>query len=229
VETPQVFANGDSLSKALATQIAADPRAVAILAQFGQTPESFANFFADFIKMVPLAIISPQELKNSAEVMQTFRNFGEVSLNGMDVSLSYFLSPKWTISGNYSFVTKNGFNIFKRPNRIFYRNLDGIANLALNAPGNKAALSIQYRAPERGYDVELRSRYVDGFPMESGAYAGEIQTYAIFDLNFGYDLPFSKGTRFSFNVQNMFDKKHLEFIGAPILGRLMLARLTQSF
>ncbi|MCI0698501.1 TonB-dependent receptor [candidate division KSB1 bacterium] len=229
VETPNVFANGDSLSTVLAAQLAADPQAVATLQQFGLTPEVFAGVFAGFLQGIPLGIISPQELKNGAEVMQTYRNFGQVSLNGMDVSLSFFAGPQWTFSGNYSFVTKHGLNIFKRPNRVFVRNLDGIANLALNAPGNKAALSIQYRAIDRGYDFELRGRYVDGFPMESGAYAGEIQTYTIFDLNFGWDLPFSKNTRFALNVQNMFDKKHLEFIGAPILGRLMMARLTQTF
>ena len=229
VETPNVFANRDSLSNALAAQLAADPQAVATLQQFGLTPAVFAGVFASFLQGIPLGIISPQELKNGAEVMQTYRNFGQVSLNGMDVTLSFFAGPKWAFSGNYSFVTKHGLNLFKRPNRVFVRNLDGIANLALNAPGNKAALSIQYRAPERGYDAELRGRYVDGFPMESGAYAGEIQAYTIFDLNFGWDLPFSKNTRFALNVQNLFDKKHLEFIGAPILGRLMMARLTQTF
>jgi iron complex outermembrane receptor protein len=229
IETPSVFANGDSLSKALAAGLRADPNALAILQQFGLTPEAFASAFAGFVQGVPLAIISPRELKNGAEVMQTYRNFGQVSLNGMDVTLSFFAGPKWTFSGNYSFVTKHGLNIFKRPNRVFVNNLDGIANLALNAPGNKAALSIQYRAPERGYDFELRGRYIEGFPMESGAYAGEIQTYTVFDLNFGYDLPFSKNTRFALNAQNLFDKKHLEFIGAPILGRLMMARLTQTF
>jgi iron complex outermembrane receptor protein len=122
-----------------------------------------------------------------------------------------------------------GFDIFKRPNRIFYSNLDGIASLALNAPGNKAALAVQYRAPEQGYDFELRGRYIDGFPMESGAYSGDVQTYTVFDLNLGYDLPFAKNTRFALNVNNLFDKKHLEFIGAPILGRLIMTRLTQSF
>jgi iron complex outermembrane receptor protein len=229
IETPNVFANRDSLSKALATELRADPNAVATLQQFGLTPEVFAAAFAGFVGSVPLGVITPQELKNNVEVMQTFRNFGKISLNGMDVMLSFFATPKWTFSGNYSFVTKHGLNVFKRPNRVFVSNLDGIANLALNSPGNKAALSIQYRALERGYDVELRGRYVDGFPMESGAYAGEIQTYTIFDLNLGYDLPFSKNTHFSLNVQNMFDKKHLEFIGAPILGRLIMTRLTQTF
>jgi len=229
VETPNVFANGDSLSKALATQLRADPKAVETLQKYGLTPEVFAPAFAGFLQGVPLAVISPRELKSNVEVMQTFRNFGEVSLNGMDVTLSFFASPKWTLSGNYSFVTKNGLNIFKRPNRVFIRNLDGIANLALNAPGNKVALAIQYRVPEPGYDLELRGRYIEGFPMESGAYAGEIQTYTVVDLNFGYDLPFSKNTRFALNVNNLLDKKHAQFIGAPILGRLIMTRLTQSF
>jgi len=84
-------------------------------------------------------------------------------------------------------------------------------------------------ATKARYDLELRGRYVDGFPMESGAYTGDIQTYAVFDLNFGCDLPFAKNTRFALNVNNLFDKKHLEFIGAPILGRLIMTRLTQSF
>jgi iron complex outermembrane receptor protein len=228
VETPSVHASEAELSRVLADSMST-PQRRAILQQLGLTPQVFAGLVAGFLKTVPVGIVSPQEIKSGTEIMQTFRNFGQVSLNGMDLSLSFYVTPNLAVSGNYSFVTLSGFNIFKRPNRIFYNNLDGIANLALNAPGNKAALAIQYRAPERGYDFELRGRYVDGFPMESGAYAGEVQTYTVFDLNFGYDLPFSKNTRFALNVNNLLDKKHLEFIGAPILGRLIMTRVTQSF
>jgi iron complex outermembrane receptor protein len=229
VETPTVHASESGLAATLAAEMAKNPQSVATLQQLGLTPQVLAGLMAGFLKTVPVGIISPVEIKSGTEITQTSRNFGEVSLNGMDVSLSFYVTSKLAVSGNYSFVTKNGFNIFKRPNRIFYNNLDGIANLALNSPGNKAALAVQYRSPERGYDVELRGRYVEGFPMESGAYAGEIQTYTVCDLNFGYDLPFSKNTRFSLNVNNLFDQKHLEFIGAPILGRLIMTRLTQSF
>ena len=228
VETPTVHASEAELILVL-TDSLSTPQRRAVLQQLGLTPQVFAGLLAGFLKTVPVGIVSPQEIKSGTEITQTFRNFGEVSLNGMDVSLSFYVTPQLAVSGNYSFVTLNGFNIFKRPNRIFYNNLDGIANLALNAPGNKAALAIQYRAPERGYDFELRGRYIDGFPMESGAYSGEIQTYTVFDLNLGYDLPFSKNTRFALNVNNLLDKKHLEFIGAPILGRLIMTRLTQSF
>ncbi len=39
---------------------------------------------------------------------------------------------------------------------------------------------------------------------------------------------FSKTTRFALNVNNLLDKRHAQFIGAPILGRLIMTRLTQS-
>ena len=36
-------------------------------------------------------------------------------------------------------------------------------------------------------------------------------------------------TRLSVSVQNILDDKHIEFVGAPELGRLAIVRLTQSF
>lgn len=229
VETPTVHASQKELAAALTQQISADPAALQKLQQLGLSVDLFVALISGFLQNVPMGIVSPRELRSGTEITQTSRNFGEVTLNGMDVSVSCFLSPQWTLSSNYSFVTTKGFNPFKKRNRVFYYNLDGIANVALNAPGNKAALAVQYRTADHGFDTELRGRYVEGFPMESGAYAGEVQTYMVLDWNIGYDLPFSKSTRFSVNVQNLFDKKHLEFIGAPILGRLILTRLTQSF
>lgn len=89
--------------------------------------------------------------------------------------------------------------------------------------------SAHYRSPQHGYDAELRGRYVEGFPMDSGVFVGEVQTYLVFDVNFGYDLPFAAGTRWAVNVQNIFDIEHKEFIGAPTLGRLILSRLTYTF
>ena len=35
--------------------------------------------------------------------------------------------------------------------------------------------------------------------------------------------------KFSLTVQNIFDNEHIEFVGAPKIGRLAIGRLTQSF
>jgi iron complex outermembrane receptor protein len=235
--TPGVFLDAPNLLRVLGKDIAArliaaglppaqaQAQATAIVQQLTPTIAQFAA--------LPVGVINPEQQGNSltkdTDVIATYRNFGEVSINGMDLSLFYNATANWVLGMNYSFVTKNGFNIFKRPNRVFFRNVDNTGNnIPLNAPGNKIALSVQYRAPERGYDVELRGRYIEGFPHETGVFIGEVQTYSVFDLNLGYDLPFSKGTRWSINAINILDKKHREFIGAPILGRLILTRITQS-
>ncbi|NUM75219.1 TonB-dependent receptor [candidate division KSB1 bacterium] len=246
-ETPNVFLDPATLGASLGQQfgvalsnpnnaqlaailLALDSPALPYGGNGNGTPvDELATIFASGAAQLPYGTVTPQEAYDPTAIILTYRNFGDISLNGMDMNLTYYASPKWVFAGNYSFVTKNGFNLFKKPNRVVYRNLDGVADIALNAPGNKATLSIQYRAPKRGYDVELRGRYVEGFPMDSGAFVGEVQTYSVFDFNFGYDLPFAAGTRWSVNVQNILDKEHKEFVGAPVLGRLILSRLTYTF
>jgi iron complex outermembrane receptor protein len=229
-ETHAVFADPNQLGAILVPYIV--PRLVAAGVPQAQA-QAQAVAIVSQIAGIPFGVISPKELENDpsrdTDVLFSYRNFKEeISLNGLDLNFSYYATQSWVFSGNYSFITEHGLNFFKRPNRVIWRNVDQKADIALNAPGHKAALSIQYRAPQRGYDAELRGRYVEGFPMESGDFVGEIQTYTVFDFNFGYELPFSSGTRFSINVQNVFDKKHIEFVSAPVLGRLILTRITQT-
>ncbi|MCI0698518.1 TonB-dependent receptor [candidate division KSB1 bacterium] len=237
-EAPAAFLNAPRLLQTLGADITARLIAAGLppaqaQAQAGAIVQQLTPTIAQFAAL-PVGVIAPEQNQDSptkdTDIIFTYRNFGEVTVNGMDLSLFYNATANWAFGMNYSFVAKNGFTVFKRPNRVIFRNVDNTGNdIALNAPGNKIGLSIQYRAPKRGYDVELRGRYIEGFPQDSGVYLGEVQTYTVFDFNFGYDLPFSKGTRWSINALNIFDKKHREFIGAPIMGRLILTRLTQSF
>jgi iron complex outermembrane receptor protein len=236
--TPGAFLDAPNLLRVLGKDVAARLVASGVppaqaAAQAGAIVQQLTPTIAQFAAL-PVGVINPEQQANSptkdTDVIATYRNFGEVTVNGMDLSFFYNATANWAFGVNYSFVTENGFNIFKRPNRVIYRNVDNTGNnIPLNAPGNKVALSIQYRAPQRGYDAELRGRYIDGFPHETGVFIGEVQTYSVLDFNFGYELPFSKGTRWSINALNILDKKHREFIGAPIMGRLILTRLTQSF
>jgi iron complex outermembrane receptor protein len=54
-----------------------------------------------------------------------------------------------------------------------------------------------------------------------------VESYAIADLNVGLDI--IPDLRFNVSVQNILNNKHIEFIGAPAIGRLATARLTQRF
>ncbi len=230
---PNVFANPAQLAAAL------QPTAIAMTNVFiaQGLPAEVAQAQATAIvtglitsaAQLPLGVISPEQIANDIDVILTNRNFGDIAVNGLDLSLTYFAGPRWAIAGNYSFVTKQGFNLFQKANRVYFSNVGGVDDIALNAPANKAALSVQYRNLAKSFEVELRGRYVEGFPMKSAIYAGEVQTYFVSDANLSYALPFSSGTRVSVSALNLFDRKHREFVGTPVLGRLVLAKLTQEF
>ena len=71
---------------------------------------------------------------------------------------------------------------------------------------------------------------MDDFPVVSGPYVGDVESYVVFDVGAGYDLSrVAPGLRIDATVQNVLDNERREFIGAPQIGRLALARLTYSF
>ena len=71
--------------------------------------------------------------------------------------------------------------------------------------------------------------FVAGFPVNSGVYIGEVESYSTIDVNAGYDIPFGPRPRLSLTVQNLLGTEYQPFIGAPDIGRLSLVRLTQTF
>ena len=71
--------------------------------------------------------------------------------------------------------------------------------------------------------------FVAGFPVNSGVYIGEVESYSTIDVNAGYDIPFGPRPRLSLTVQNVLGTEYQPFIGAPDIGRLSLVRLTQTF
>ena len=204
VPTPSVFLNPTQLAGWLATH--------------GVPPESLA-FYATAVASIPLATVTPiNTVGDPFDIFLTYRNFGNVDIWGGDFGLMFLVNDQLSITGTYSIVDRN-----------LFRNQDGIADIALNAPMNKATLGANYRNPRRGLAVELRGRYVDRFPMNSGVFVGVVDKYAVMDANITYSLPFSRGTDVSLAGTNLFDERHQEFVGAPEIGRLVFGRVRQTF
>jgi len=80
-----------------------------------------------------------------------------------------------------------------------------------------------------GLTLEGRARYVDEFVMNSGVFIGTVEEYTVFDANIGYQLPFAPEATVTLTATNLFDNQRREFVGAPEIGRLLLARLTYEF
>ncbi len=238
-ETPNVFLDTETLSASLIQQIEAalaNPQNVqlaqALLAFDAPTQGGNGNgspvdelvtlFVAgtenNGAAFIPFGTVTPEEAVDPNAVMQTYRNYGDISLNGLDLNFTFFLNPSLSLGANYSFVSKD-----------LFENVDGIGDIALNAPKNKFGANVQYTNIDLGLGVGLRARFVEGFPVRSGVYIGEVESYWTLDLNAGYVIPLGPKPRLSVTVQNLLDYKHQQFVGTPEIGRLAMARLTQTF
>ncbi len=239
VETPNVFLDAATLSASLGQQIKAalaDPQnaqlAQALLAfdattqggnGDGSSIEELVTLFVagtenNGAAFIPFGTVTPEQAVDPNAVMLTYRNYGDISLNGLDLNFTFFLNPSWSLGANYSFVSED-----------FFENVDEIGDIALNAPKNKFGANVQYTNIDLGLGVGLRARFVQGFPVRSGVYVGEVESYYTVDLNAGYSIPLGPEPRLSVTIQNLLDRKHNQFVGTPEIGRLAMARLTQTF
>jgi hypothetical protein len=106
--------------------------------------------------------------------------------------------------------------------------IGGLSDVPLNAPRDKGAATVRYRDELRGLQAQARVRYVGAFPMNSGAFIGDIAAYTLLDLDAAVRLPL-RGAELSLSVQNALNHLHQEFIGAPELGAVALLRLRYAF
>ena len=239
VETPNVFLDPVTLGASLGEQITvalADPQNVVLnqaLLAFdapsqggngnGSAVDELVTLFVagtenNGAAFIPFGTVTPEEASDPNAVMLTYRNYGDISLNGLDLNFTYYLNSSLSFGANYSFVSKD-----------LFENVEGLGDIALNAPKNKFGASVQYFNADLGLGVGLRTRFVAGFPVRSGVYIGDIESYYTFDFNAGYDLPIGPRPRLSLTVQNLLNRRHQQFIGAPEIGRLSMVRLTQTF
>lgn len=235
VATPNVFLDPATLqlflSRHLQTSFSNPDNADALsllmpldkIAGLGNNDGSPANELAFILSTgvagsVPFGTVSPEEAFDPTAVILARRNFGDISLWGADMDFSYTISRKWTVGGGYSYLSDN-----------LFRDVDGVDDVALNAPRHKAGASVRFSAHDRELSTELRTRYVGGFPVRSDVYVGEVKSYVTFDLSFHYRVPFSLSTQLTVTVQNILDNEHQEFVDVPKIGRLAMLRLTHRF
>ena len=237
VETPNVFLDAETLSAFLGQHFTAalsDPKNASLnqaLLAFdapsqggngnGSAVDELTKLFVAGTEdngpaFIPFGTVTPEQAGDPNAVLLTYRNYGEISLNGLDASVTYYLNPSLSFGGTYSFVSKDLFE-------------PDLRDIALNAPTNKFGANVQYSNANLGLGAGVRMNFVAGFPVNSGVYIGEVESYSTIDLNVGYDIPFATEPRLSLTVQNLLGTKYQPFIGAPEIGRLSLVRLTQTF
>ena len=166
--------------------------------------------------------ILPDGTTNTVGGFLGYRNFGNINYWGIDASFQYLASSELTLFGNMSVVSDDFFD----NEELDETNTD--LSLALNAPTFKVKMGGSYRL-DSGLSLSASGRYTEGFPVLSGPYVGNVDSYFLVDLGAGYDFQNSvPGLRIDFSLQNVLNNEHREFVGAPQLGRMGLLRLTYS-
>ncbi len=233
IVTPNVFLDPGPLASALGagiTQNLADP-ANAQLAQVaaalddpalglggngnGSPVDELAGIFVSTAAMIPFGTVTPEEASDPNAVLLTYRNFGEVSYYGTDVGFSFYPSDVWNLSGSYSYINTN-----------LFENVDGMDDIPLNAPRHKLSLAIGLKPSGTPLNLGARMRYRGDFEMADGVYVGDVESHTVVDVSAAYE--FSRVT-LSVEASNLLNKEYQAFVGAPMIGRLVMAGLAVRF
>ncbi len=235
LETPFVFVPGlrADLLPAIQNGIEGNPQLIAALESLGIPPAAVAGLIVDLANPhlpspdTPVAMVQPTENNPGAglppELMMTYRNFGRVAFYGLEAAVQVAIDERTSVSGSVSYMSDDFFD----HEELDEENPDLF--VSLNASTFKAGAGIVYSVPG-GPSFQLAGRYVQGFIVRSGPYNGRVDDYFLLDAGIGYDFGRQvPGLRLDVTVQNALNHMHREFIGAPKMGRLGLARLTYSF
>ena len=215
VESPNAFFDGPAL--------------VGYLMSRGRS-QAQAGAIAQAIAPIPFGTITPDHpLTQNADLLLTYRNYGNLNRWGADLGFEALLTPAsegdtspvnaWTVYGAYSWVNKD----------LFRSKIEGVADVTPNGPRNKASLGVRFDQGRTGLLVDVRGRWIDDFPVSSGVFSGTVDSYTVVDATAAYQLPFAKAMTVSVDATNLLNQKHREIVGAPEIGRLVLTQLKVEF
>jgi iron complex outermembrane receptor protein len=234
VESPLVFLDPTGyLSGDLQSRIGSDATIGGAFQQFvsasGLSQEQAIELLVGTFGSTPSGVVQPdQEVLpgggSDTEVggFLSYRNFGQVSYFGTDISLTLQATDELSIFANTSILSDDFFD-----NEELDETNTSLS-LALNAPAFKAKGGYDYRF-ENGFSFGMTANYVEGFPVETGPYVGEVESYFLLDARVGYKLQSVPGLSINVTGKNILNNEHREFAGAPELGAAIFGRMTYSF
>jgi iron complex outermembrane receptor protein len=224
--TPSVFA------PEIANDVAAAVRETftdAELAQFGLSVEELASSYAEAASSLSeeaIGIVEPEENFDPStlpEVILTYINFGQLEYFGADFEVQVGLGQGTQLFANAGWLSDNFFDESE---------LDEIGTgfvVAMNTPKYKIKAGGQHTFAN-GLSLGAAGRYVDEFEVRSGVHAGTVPSYFLLDLNLGMDFgQYVAGARLDITASNILDNKHREFASTPMLGRMVMGRVSYSF
>ncbi len=210
-----LVAAGQSPAVAQATATAAATNLTPLIAAIPVGATAFTNALQD----QPFLVFSYQ---NAA---------GFVNVHGADFAGDLLFTNEWSLETTYSWLNRNVF-----PNAP---GATALNPLAANAAKHRATATVRFQQERSGIGAELRGRYADAFPVNSGVFNSynvgtpvaypSVPVNAFLDAGVSWKVPQLRGLRVSLNVTNLLDNERQSFVGVPQIGRLATTRLQYAF
>ncbi|MGQ0643824.1 MAG: TonB-dependent receptor domain-containing protein [Gemmatimonadaceae bacterium] len=246
--TPSIFFNGQSLGAFIAPAIGAELVRQGIPPAQAQqlAPQIATQLVAGVtgvpgLAAIPLGIVQFNDTRfaTATDIFATYTSSRnkEFDVQGIDMAADFAVNDVFTLATTYSWVSDLIFPDIVSSNT---------QPLTLNAPDNKATVSLRYNSEPRGIGYEVRGRYASDYPVNSGVYAtdvgfprpGATGTYsyepvdvqAFLDLSFNWRLPIAgREAMWSIMGTNVLNNKARSFPGFPEIGAMFMTRIQYTF
>ena len=215
--SPHVFLNGPQLGAYLSGVF----RQLVGVA-FASEAEALgtAQFIADQAAQIPLGAVTPTSVGGTAAAVALgYQDAGGFDVMGGELGAGFLLSERLEMATSLSFINRNTFETAG----------ELLSEVSLNTPTVRGTASLTYRNDDSGVNGGLRFRAQNGFPFNSGPWVGDLAAITTLDANFGFRIPGYEDLWFQVDVSNVFDKAYQSMLGAPAIGRVVLARMRWDF
>jgi iron complex outermembrane receptor protein len=180
-------------------------------------PADTAALVAATASQIPAGTVTPRESPYPNAVLVVTRRGGAYTLWGADLAATLDLLPGLALSASYSWTSNDTIP-----------DVRDVGTFYLNVPRSRGTAGLSWRHPS-GVTAAVAGRWVTAFRVNSGVYDGRVEDYVVADLTAGLPLPGWPAARLQLTAQNLVGGRHREMIGAPEIGRLVLARLRVGF
>ena len=221
VETPTVFFDRASARAFIEKRVEPMVRSGIV---FPELRDLLIHDLTNLVSQLPVGTIMPDQVTTPG-LLLTYRNYGRVDFLTAALSAEVWLTPALSLEGAYVHVSEQCFDFAEGA----ATDCSALEDISLNLPKTRSRFSVRYQAPDSGFSAEARMRRQRGFYANAGVHAGEVEGYTVLDAQVRFPLPALPRASAALAASNFLDDRHQEFIGAPEIGRLLVASLTYAF
>lgn len=221
IETPTVFFEPESTRAFIEKRV--EPM-VRLGIVYPELRDLLVHDLTNLVLELPVGTIMPDQVTTPG-LLLTYRNHGRVDFWTAGLAAEVSLTPALSLEGRYAHVSEQCFGFAENA----ATDCSDLEDISLNLPKTKSSFSIRYEGADPGYSAEARMRRQRGFYANAGVHAGDVEGYTVLDVQVRFPVPGLPRASAALTGTNLLDDRHQEFIGAPEIGRLVVAGLTYAF